>query len=110
MERKTHNIKWDIVCSITAKGGLGIPKLSIFNRVLLGDWCWRFGAETGALWEAIISLKYGIEEGGWTTKVMRGSYWWIYGKKFRRKPLIKTEQQPCAWRWKQGKILRGCLV
>ena len=35
LERKSHLIKWAIVCSDKKKGGLGVRRLSILNRVLL---------------------------------------------------------------------------
>ena len=40
----------------------------------MGKWCWRFGAEVEGLWKSIIKIKYGAEEGGWFTKVVRGSF------------------------------------
>ena len=30
--------------------------------------------ENDALWRSNISLKYGMEEGGWVSKAVRGSY------------------------------------
>ena len=56
------------------KGGLGIRSLSNFNKALLGKWNWRFAMEENAVWRNIISLKYGMEEGGWFSNAPRGSY------------------------------------
>ena len=64
LERKIHMVKWDIVCTSKMKGGLGIRKLSNLNKALLGKWNWRFAMEEKVVRRSIISLKYGMEEGG----------------------------------------------
>ena len=74
LERKIHLVKWDIVCSSKVKGGLGIRSLSKFNKALLGKWNWRFTMEENSVWRNIISLKYGMEDGGWFSNTPRGSY------------------------------------
>ena len=45
-----------------AKGGLGIRKLTTFNKALLGKWFWHFGIEENRLWKRLVALKFG--EGG----------------------------------------------
>ncbi|RVX19375.1 putative ribonuclease H protein [Vitis vinifera] len=35
-------------------------------------WNWRFANERDALWRSVISLKYGVEEGGWCTQDVMG--------------------------------------
>ena len=62
--RKIHLVNWDIVYSSKEKGGLGIRSLSNFNKALLGKWNWRFSMEENSIWRNIISLKYGMEDGG----------------------------------------------
>ena len=44
-------------------GGLGVRKLTIFNKVLLGKWLWRFGVEKTRLWRRVVALKFGEEWG-----------------------------------------------
>ena len=55
-------------------GGLGIRNLSKFNKALLGKWNWRFSMEENSVWRNIISLKYGMEDGGGFSNTPRGSY------------------------------------
>ena len=38
------------MCTLVECGGLGIRKITIFNKVLLGKW-WRFGVEENLMWE-----------------------------------------------------------
>ena len=54
--------------------GLGIRKLVLFNKALLGKWLWRFGREETCLWRRVIAYKYGKGQGGWTTKICRSAH------------------------------------
>ncbi|RVW66702.1 Origin of replication complex subunit 2 [Vitis vinifera] len=56
------------------QGGLGVRSLVLLNKALLCKWSWRFAVEREALWRQVISAKYGEEEGGWRSCVVRGSY------------------------------------
>ena len=47
-----------------ANGGLGIRKLTTFNKALLGKWLWRFGIEKNRLWRRVVALKFREELGG----------------------------------------------
>ncbi|RVW78939.1 putative ribonuclease H protein [Vitis vinifera] len=74
LERKPHLVEWYIICSDKRKGGLGVRSLAFLNKALLCKWSWRFAMEREALWRQVISAKYGEEEGGWRSCVVRGSY------------------------------------
>ena len=63
---------WDKVCAPLENGGLGVRKLTTFNKVLLGKWLWWFGVEETRLWRRVVALKFGEEWGGWTSKLDRG--------------------------------------
>ena len=56
---KTHLLGWKKICMPKANGGLGIRKLTTFNKVLLGKWLWRFGVEENRLWRRVVALKFG---------------------------------------------------
>ncbi|RVW20562.1 putative ribonuclease H protein [Vitis vinifera] len=74
LEKRPHLVKWAVVCSHKTKGGLGIRNLSILNRALLCKWSWRFAVEGDSYWKLIISMKFGIERGGWRTRGVREGY------------------------------------
>ena len=74
LERKPHLVEWFIICSDKRKGGLGVRNLPLLNKALLCKWSWRFAVEREALWRQVISAKYGEEEGGWRSCVVRESY------------------------------------
>ena len=38
MEGKTHLVNWEVVCTDKDKGGLGLRKLAMLNKALLGKW------------------------------------------------------------------------
>ena len=38
LERKVHLINWEVVCTQKEKGGLGIRKINLLNKALLGKW------------------------------------------------------------------------
>ena len=46
-----------------ANGGLGIRKLTTFNKALLGKWLLHFGIEENRLWRRAVALKFGEEWG-----------------------------------------------
>ncbi|RVW79938.1 LINE-1 reverse transcriptase-like [Vitis vinifera] len=50
------------------EGGLGIRKIDLLNKALLGKWVWRYAYEKDNLWKTVIGVKYGQEGGGWKTK------------------------------------------
>ena len=69
-----HLVNWDVVCSPINYGGLGVRKIAVFNKALLGKWLWRFCIEESKLWRRVIATKYGVNSGGWSTKSARGSH------------------------------------
>ena len=54
-------VKWDKVCLLKNKGGLGIKDLSLFNEALLGKWGWQLANNHDQPWSRILISKYG----GW---------------------------------------------
>ena len=70
---KHHLVGWDTVCSPLAQGGLGVQKVEVFNRALLGKWLWKFGKEDTYLWRRLIA-KYGVDCDGWMTKKAIGTH------------------------------------
>ncbi|KAL6326994.1 hypothetical protein AAG906_012678 [Vitis piasezkii] len=64
MERKVHLVKWEVVCTGKDKGGLGLRKLALLNKALLGKWIWRYACDKNNLWRQVIKVKYGQEGKG----------------------------------------------
>ena len=52
------------MCMPIANDGLGIRKLTTFNKALLGKWLWHFGIEENRLWRRVVAGKFGEELGG----------------------------------------------
>ena len=71
-DSKTHLIGWQKVCAPLENGGLAVRKLTTFDKALLGKWLWWFGIEKTRFWRRFITLKFGEELGGWTSKLDRG--------------------------------------
>ena len=71
-DSKTHLVGWDKVCALLENCGLGVRKLTSFNKALLGKWLWRFGIEETRLWRRVVALKFGEEWRGWTSKLGKG--------------------------------------
>ncbi|RVX13176.1 LINE-1 reverse transcriptase-like [Vitis vinifera] len=73
MERKVHLVKWEVVCTDKDKGGLGLRKLALLNKALLGKWIWRYACEKNILWRQVIKVKYGQEGLDWRPKKGNGA-------------------------------------
>ena len=73
LEKKPHLVNWSLVCT-NKEGGLRIRRLVALNKALLGKWSWRFVVERESFWKHIIINKFGLEEGGWCSRVARGGY------------------------------------
>ena len=73
MEGKTHLVKWEVVCTDKNKGGLGLRKLALLNKALLGKWIWRYACDKDNLWKQVITTKYGQEDLGWRPKKANGA-------------------------------------
>ncbi len=71
---KHHLVGWNTVCNPLAHDGLGVRKVVVINRALLGKWMWWFGIEETHLWRRVIAEKYGVEGGGWITKKPKGPH------------------------------------
>ncbi|RVW72687.1 putative ribonuclease H protein [Vitis vinifera] len=75
MKRKAHLVNWEMVCAGKEKGGLGLRKLVLLNKALLGKWVWRFARAKDELWKQVLMAKYGQEDLGWRTKKANGGVW-----------------------------------
>lgn len=55
--------------------GLGIKQLIPLKQALLAKWNWRLANEEDKNWKAVVSLKYGTLDEGWTTNDTKKSHW-----------------------------------
>ena len=74
LERKSHLVRWEIVCLDKKKGGLGVKCFSTLNKALLCKWNWQLANERKTLWNKAIKGKYGEESGGWCPREVREVY------------------------------------
>ncbi|KAJ9702452.1 hypothetical protein PVL29_004269 [Vitis rotundifolia] len=73
MEGKIHLVNWEVVCTDKDKGGLGLRKLAMLNKALLGKWIWRYACDKDNLWKQVIKVKYGQEDFGWRPEKANGA-------------------------------------
>ncbi|RVX04003.1 putative ribonuclease H protein [Vitis vinifera] len=74
LEKKAHLVNWEVVCADKENGGLGLRKLALLNKALLGKWLWRFACVKEDLWKQVLVAKYGQEDLGWRTKKANGAF------------------------------------
>ena len=68
--KRDHLVSWDAVCKSRVKGGLGIGKIPLRNRALLGKWLWRYPRESTTLWHQVILSIYGTHSNGWDANTL----------------------------------------
>ncbi|RVW72917.1 putative ribonuclease H protein [Vitis vinifera] len=73
LEGKIHLVNWEVVCTKKDKGGLGLGKLAMLNKALLGKWIWRYACDKDNLWKQVITVKYEQEGLGWRPKKANGA-------------------------------------
>ncbi|RVW92334.1 putative ribonuclease H protein [Vitis vinifera] len=73
LEGKIHLVNWEVVCTDKEKGGLGLRKLVMLNKALIGKWIWRYACDKDNLWKQVITVKYGQEGLGWRPKKANGA-------------------------------------
>ena len=78
------------VCTSKKGGGLGIRRLKILNKSLLGKWKWRLAVDP---WKNLTKLKYGLEEGGWFSAKPKVSFGVSLWKDIRRE--AQQQKQDC---------------
>ena len=69
------------MCSEREHGGLGLRKLPLMNKDLLGKWIWRFTSDMYSTWKRLISSMYGKEDLGWRSREARVSFGVRFWKK-----------------------------
>ncbi|RVX15951.1 Auxilin-related protein 1 [Vitis vinifera] len=132
MERKVHLVKWEIVCGDKERGGLGLRKLGLLNKALLGkwiggvwkeimketDWCWdniEFMVGKGTkirfwtdVWNATVEEMWdqNSDQGGWNLRFLRNFNDWevgMVGDLFLKLRGLRPSLEEDSVSWKGGK-------
>ena len=77
-----------MVCTQKEKGGLGIRKIDLLNKALLGKWIWRFASEKDNIWKRVIGVKYGQEGFGGGLRKLAGRLEWGFGRDYEGGKLV----------------------
>ena len=80
--QETHLVNWKVVCTDKRKGELGVKRLAILNRALLGKWLWRFANDHEGIWRRLICTKYGGEFYGWRPREAKGPFGVGFGRSY----------------------------
>ncbi|RVW33139.1 putative ribonuclease H protein [Vitis vinifera] len=78
--KRDHLVRWDAVCKLRVKGGLGIGKIPLRNHALLGKWLWRFPRESTTLWHQVILSIYGTHSNGWDANTVIDGHTAVLGR------------------------------
>lgn len=62
--RKTHLLRWEVLCKPKEEGGLGIKKAIGMNKALLAKLGWHLLTQGESLWAKTLKSKYGMKEIG----------------------------------------------
>ena len=82
-ETVDHLLGWDKVCAPLNNGGLGIRKVTTFNKkALIGKWLWQFGNEETQLWRRVVAFKFGEEWGNGLLSLVGECMGVVYGEIF----------------------------
>lgn len=68
-----HLVNWETMCSLKAKGGLGLHHLVDMNVALLCKWLWRLGSKEEGMWKNLVIEKYGVQD-VWRPNMVRSPY------------------------------------
>ncbi|KAJ9562228.1 hypothetical protein OSB04_007388 [Centaurea solstitialis] len=97
-------LSWDMVCRPLANGGLGIRKLSVWNRAMVTKHLWDILTSRTTLWVDWIRLNY-IQGGSFWTMIPKNSWSWLFRKLLDLRPYIRRfifhslgdGRNTCAW-------------
>ena len=75
----TPKVAWDVVCSPTNEGGLGVKSLLIWNKALMARHIWILITDDSSLWSSWIKVNF-----------LRGNSFWTV-----------STPQICSWNWRK---------
>ena len=81
MVKKTHLVKWDVVCYDKKQASLDLRSQSLLNKALVGRRSWRFATNVDYTWKRLICSKFGMMFLVGRLGRPKGLLEWVFGRK-----------------------------
>lgn len=95
-------IPWDRLCLLKCRDGVGVRRLDLMNKALIGKLMWRLATSNNQTWVRLLKGKYNVGNNFWDAAIKRK-----YTPIWRSIVKIKEELKPhLCWEINDGASIR----